>query len=53
MPSTYVYETVQIFGVIWEKKKKQNNWINLYTKSTIDVFINALVATDMLVRSYV
>lgn len=53
MPSTYVYETVLIFGVIWEKKKKQNNWINPYTRSSTDVFINAYVATDMLVRSYV
>lgn len=53
MPSTYVYETVLIFGVIWEKKKKQNNWISPYTRSSTNVFINAFVATDMLVRSYV
>lgn len=36
-----------------KKKKKQNNWITPYTRSSIDVFINAFVATDMLVRSYV
>lgn len=36
-----------------KKKKKQNNWINPYTRSSTDVFINAFVATDMLVRSYV